>query len=486
MSSVLESPLSAPRAPSSGRLRERVQRLFEPSLQGRTAASVLVAFVVVFGVLLVYAYSEARQTLDNPASGLRLYTEALVRSLDAVPEPERAREALAVTIDWTGVRRQQVGRLPGVILYELHSADGRQVYRSPGLGDTVLQDGAPGMREVHVRGVSHRVYLARSEKWTLWVVEPWRTAGQILYYNVHFLPPYLLVALPFVLLPVWMSVRNGLKPLQQLASHIAQRDPANLQPLALPVNHRELKPLSHALDALLAKLREQIQRERRFVQEAAHELRTPLAVVTAQAHVLARSQDEQERGAAHGHLNHAIDRASHLARQLLVLASLEDAQQRPARHIDVAQAVRQLLAQAAPAALERGTELSLEAPDELHGVLDEAAFESIVFNLVDNALRYGRPSSGDGSVVVSLRDDGEHFVLLVQDDGPGIPAAERERVFERFHRGAGHDQPGSGLGLAIVRQAAARMQGRVYIVEGIGGAGVGFRVELPVPGFMPG
>ena len=259
--------------------------------------------------------------------------------------------------------------------------------------------------------------------------------------------------------------------------------PAGLHFACPRVRHRELKPLTQALDTLFRKLREKIDRERGFVQDAAHELRTPLAVITAQAHVLARSQDSGERGAAHENLNHAISRASHLARQLLVLASLDDAQQRSVRRIDVAQAVRQLLAQAAPAAMERGIDLSLEAPDTLWCAIDEPALESIVFNLVDNAVRYGKPA---GAVAVRLDGDEEGLELQVRDDGPGIAPGELELVFERFYRGVGHDMPGSGLGLSIVRQAAARMKGHVMVTKGVKGAGVGFRVSIPVPGFMPG
>jgi two-component system, OmpR family, sensor histidine kinase QseC len=458
-------------------------RLFEPSLLWRTTGSVLVAFVMVFTVLLAYFYVQARQTVDNGESGLRRFAEAVLLSLDSLDDPARARDALGVTAGWVNIRRQQIGRLPGVVLYELRGADGEAVYVSPALQGLELPGETPGMREVQVGGEPHRAYLARSPKWTLRVVEPWRTTSDILRYNASYILRYLLMSLPFVLLPVWLSARNGLRPLQQFADHIAQRNAADLRPVGLQVRHRELKPLTQALDTLFCKLREKIDRERGFVQDAAHELRTPLAVITAQAHVLARSEDSGERNAAHENLNHAISRASHLARQLLVLASLDDAQQRAVRRIDVAQAVRQLLAQAAPAAMERGIDLSLEAPDKLWCAIDEPALESIVFNLVDNAVRYGKPA---GAVTVRLDGDEERLELQVRDDGPGIAPGELELVFERFYRGVGHDMPGSGLGLSIVRQAAARLKGHVTVTQGVKGAGVGFTVSIPVPGFMPG
>jgi signal transduction histidine kinase len=245
------------------------------------------------------------------------------------------------------------------------------------------------------------------------------------------------------------------------------------------VRHRELQPLSDALEDLLAQLRQKLDRERQFVQDAAHEIRTPLAVVGTQAHVLAHAPEAAERERALALLNQAIARASHLAQQLLVLATLDGEARTAPRKVDVAQAVRELLAQVAPLALGRGIELSLDAPEQLWAELDEAAFASIVANLVDNAIRYGRDG---GSIAASLREAHGMLELQVRDDGPGIAPAEREHVFERFYRVPGSERPGSGLGLAIVQQAAARMGGGVELTEGLAGRGVGFRVRLPVRG----
>jgi two-component system sensor histidine kinase QseC len=455
----------------------------QPSLQQRTVLSVLAAFVLVFVVQLAYVYSKARQVLDSQESGLKRYGDALLVSLDQQLDESHARSLLAGTEQWVNIRRKQVGMLPGEIQHELRRADGQGVVYAPPALRHVAPAGVAGMIGASVDEQLHRVYEVHSPRWRLRVAEPWRNASQILSYNAWNLLPYLLLALPFVLVPVWLSARNGLKPLQQLADRIATRDPDDLRPIGVAVKHRELKPLAESLDALFERLRDKIARERGFVQDAAHELRTPLAVVTAQAHVMARSADAGEREQARACLDQAIARASHLARQLLVMATLEGGPAPALRRIDVAQAVRQLLAQAAPTAMAKGMDLSLDAPDTLVSLVDEAALESIVFNLVDNAVRYGHAG---GNVVVTLRDDHERLTLQVQDDGPGIQPAVHERVFDRFWRGAGHDAPGSGLGLAIVRQAAARMRGKATLTRGLGAGGVGFVVSLPVTDFVPG
>ncbi len=134
-----------------------------------------------------------------------------------------------------------------------------------------------------------------------------------------------------------------------------------------------------------------------------------------------------------------------------------------------------MLAQAAPRAMARRIELSLEAPDSLMRTVEVPALESVVQNLLDNALRYVQEG---GTLVVTLRRETEGLILSVQDDGPGIAQDERSRVFERFYRGIGHEVTGSGLGLAIVQQAVARLGGSVHIGPGVAGRGVGFTVHL--------
>jgi len=271
-------------------------------------------------------------------------------------------------------------------------------------------------------------------------------------------------------------VRASLRPLQQLARRIEERPSDDLSAVGVPARYRELKPLVQALDTLLLRLRGTLQRERAFVQDAAHEIRTPLAVINAQAHVLAQATDASQRAQAEAELNLAIARTSHLAQQLLELAALDRAGTPQVSPIDLAHWMRTLLGHAAQAALREGRELSLEAPDTLHGRIDLPAMESVVRNLVDNALRHGVPGT---SIAVNLRTEEGRLLVEVRDDGPGIPEAQRAHAFERFHRGGDARASGAGLGLSIVREATLRLGGSVEIVEGLRGRGVGFRVSLP-------
>lgn len=453
----------------------------EPTLQRRSVASVLLAFAAVWLVLLAYIYWQAR-SITAAESGLRLFGDALVESIAPLDERE-AVAAMAVTTRWVNVRRAQIGRFPGVIQFELAHADGGRVWASDGLREVALASPATQLEETHLLGRGHRVYEGRGGPWVLRVVEPVRSDGELLAYNSKFILPYLLVAFPVVLLPVWLSVRNGLRPLAELARVIAARRPGDLEPVAFAARHRELKPLVNSLNQLLTDARQTVARERAFVQNAAHEIRTPLAVVAAQAHVVAHEQDPAAAAEARGQLQQAIGRTSHMAQQLLSLATLEEDRRACAAAVDVAARLRQALAQLVPAAIDKGVELALEAPDRLHCPVDEAALDSIVHNLLDNALRYG---SGGGRIVVTLRDDFDRVTLIVQDNGTGIAEPDRQLVFDRFYRGAGHDAPGTGLGLAIVRQAAARLGGSVGLMQGLAGRGAGFRVTFPNAAFRPG
>jgi signal transduction histidine kinase len=243
------------------------------------------------------------------------------------------------------------------------------------------------------------------------------------------------------------------------------------------MTYAELMPLTTALDRLFSQLRARISREHSFVQDAAHELRTPIAVIAAQAHVMRKAVDSEDRLEAAQYLDAAIARVSHLIDQLLDLARFDTASSTAATKQDVAQLLRQELVNVAVTAMARDIELSLEAPDQLTCVLDAQAWQSIVQNLLSNAVRYGRDG---GQVVVELVAQNSILTLSVTDDGPGISPAEQSLVFERFYRVAGTDITGSGLGLAIVAQAVTRLGGKVRLEQGLQGRGCNFIVEIPV------
>ncbi|MEO8022010.1 HAMP domain-containing sensor histidine kinase [Polaromonas sp.] len=454
--------------------------LVEPTLARRSVLMVMLAFVLVWAVLLGYIYIQAKQTIANN-SGFQKFGNALTLALTDVDDRAQATSVVAATAVWVNIRRREIGVLPGRMLFELLDRNGQRIYASAALETQTLDRRQAQLAEQVLHGEIYRVYQGDTPRWKLRIAEPKRSDADLLAYNGRFILPYLLLALPFVLLPVSLSVRHGLRPLKELAARISRRNANDLDPVDFKARHRELKPLVHALDAMLIQLRQKVERERAFVHDAAHEIRTPMAVIAAQAHALSGATNSQDREHAQAHLEQAIARASHLTQQLLELASLDDAQRAAPRQVDAAQLVRQIIAQAAPQAMKRSIDLALDAPDSLTARIDVPAFQSIVENLLNNALRYVQ---GGAQVAVTLKDcdDGDvsSLMLSVEDDGPGIAAADRQLVFERFYRAVNPETPGSGLGLAIVKQAVTRMGGSVLVSTGLKDQGAGFHVSLPL------
>ncbi|HWT18940.1 MAG TPA: histidine kinase dimerization/phospho-acceptor domain-containing protein, partial [Variovorax sp.] len=291
------------------------RHMAEPSLVRRGTWSTLLVFLLIWCALLSYLYVENRKYLAE-APGFQQFGDALLVALDETPDPLQASVVMAATERWTAIRRTQDQRLNGVVLYELRDTNGTRVFASDGWPREAARPSDSGWSDRYWR------YDRTSSHWRLQILNPRRTGSAFLRYNARFILPYLLVAFPFVLLAVWLTVRASLRPLQQLARRIEERPSDDLRAVGVPARYRELRPLVQALDTLLLRLRGTVERERAFVQDAAHEIRTPLAVINAQAHVLAQATDAAQRAQAEAELNLAIARTSHLAQQLLDLAAL--------------------------------------------------------------------------------------------------------------------------------------------------------------------
>lgn len=242
------------------------------------------------------------------------------------------------------------------------------------------------------------------------------------------------------------------------------------------MRYEELQPVVRAINNLLERLRHKIRKEQSFVHDAAHELQTPLAVIANQTHVLAAATTLDERVEAHQNAEHAIERAGHLVRQMVALSRLDSDLQDEWKTFNVAASVRELLAPLVLSTLAKSIELTLESPDSVLMYGDPSALHSIIGNLVDNALRY---IGQGGRIQIEIESENGVVTLRVLDDGPGIRAEDCECVFDRYYRVAGTGVTGSGLGLSIVKQAVARMQGKIFLGEGLDGKGCAFVVELP-------
>jgi len=286
--------------------------------------------------------------------------------------------------------------------------------------------------------------------------------------------------IPFLGVLIWYAVGRGLRPLATMSRAVAKRQPDAMAPLAETGLPEELRPLAGSLNALLARLDDALNAQRRFTADAAHELRTPLAALKLQVELVERAPDDGARGAALAELEEGVDRASHLVEQLLAMARLEpEALARNFGDCDLVAIAKDVIVARATLAADRKIDLGLARSATVRARGDAASLSMLLANLLDNALRY---TPEGGRIDVAIDDDAGHAIFSVADTGPGIPASERERVFDRFHRGAhaGADQNGSGLGLSIVKRIADAHGATVALDSGAEGRGLVARVCFPL------
>ncbi|MDQ7745593.1 sensor histidine kinase [Hydrogenophaga pseudoflava] len=445
-----------------------------PSLLRRTVLALLAALLLVWVVLSLKDFWTFKQDVRDRESFGKI-ARATLNALQGLDEPQARVALLAADRQYNELRRNAENAAPGALLFQLRSAQGRVVYESEGgMPPDAAGDSRSG--ETEHRGIRYWVMEQEDARWRLVVWVPVMSDATAMALIGRDILGYLLLALPFVVLPMALAVWLGLRPLRSLTRQIARRPPDDLTPLQEPTGYVELAPLVEAANVLLERSRHQRELEQSFVQDAAHELKTPLAVVAAQAHVLAHARDEAQRQVAQQALEQGVQRASHQVNQLLMLAALEHATLKPPQAVDLVEMARETLIELEPLASGRGSTLALQSPDQMVESVDTEALRLALVNLVRNAIQHGADA---GSVEVSLKRQGGRVNLEVADDGPGIPAHERLLVFDRFYRSGSSGSKGSGLGLAIVQRAAQRLNAQVSIADRPGGQGTVFMVTWP-------
>lgn len=290
------------------------------------------------------------------------------------------------------------------------------------------------------------------------------------------LPQVLLILIAGVV--VWIGVVRGLSPLERLRGALAERSHRDRGPVGATGVPAEVMPLVQSLNDLLGRLDEALTLQSRFVADAAHQLKTPIAAVKTELEVALREDDQERarqslRGAQAG-----LERLSRLASQLLSLARNEPEAAGAVQLVplDLGTLALEVAKDWVPSALERGIDLGFEGsgqPAPIRG--DASRLRELLDNLLDNAVRYTREG---GRITVRVAAG---RVLEVNDDGPSIPESERARVFERFHRLLGSSKDGSGLGLAIAQEIALIHGAEITLREDIDGVGNTFSVAFPPP-----
>jgi signal transduction histidine kinase len=351
---------------------------------------------------------------------------------------------------------------------------GARVYLSrPGL--PIINQTTLGYADIRVGGKPWRTYGLQTLEGVIQIAQPVRVRESLARAAALRVVAPLLLLLPVLVAAVIGIVGRGLRPLRRLTGEVQRRDAHSLEPVAEVALPQEIAPLVQALNRLLLRLDVAFQAQRAFVADAAHELRSPLTAVRLELQLLERAPDEEARMKARTNLGAAVERAIHLLEQLLTLARNEPHDERGEwSQVALEQAAAAGVADTHALADSRHIDLGLESqPVVVSG--DREALRTLVRNLVDNAVRY-TPCGGRVQVRTAPAPQGP--MLEVIDNGPGIPAQDRARVFDRFYRRRGSEESGSGLGLAIVKAITDRHSARVSLEEAPGG---GLRVTVIFP-----
>lgn len=341
---------------------------------------------------------------------------------------------------------------------------GTRVYLSrPGLplfNQTVL-----GYADLTLRGEAWRAFGMQTSNGVIQIAQPARVREELARNAALRVVVPLLLLLPVMILCVTWVVQRGLSPLRFLTAEVQRRDERSLAPLRSNDLPLELTPLVAELNRLLSRLQAAFAAQRDFVADAAHELRSPLTSLRLQLQLLERASDAGASEEARRLLGSGVERAIHMVEQLLTLARSDAALTgQQAAQVNLSETARLAIADCHALAVTRGIELSLDSPVEVFLTGDAEGLRILVRNLVDNAVRY-TPTGGR----VQVRIAQAPASIEVQDNGPGIPAAERSRAFDRFYRLDSSQASGTGLGLAIVRTIAARHHAEVALEEAPGG-----------------
>ena len=281
----------------------------------------------------------------------------------------------------------------------------------------------------------------------------------------------LFVILPLAVLLVWLALARGIQPLNQLEDRIRKRKPNDMSPLDESMVPTEVLPLVSSINDLLNRLQSSIATQKRFLADAAHQLKTPLAGLRMQADLAQRTDaNADDLKQSLKQIGRASMRATHTVNQLLALARAESSGAPVAMQTcDLAALTMDVVKDSLPRAMERHIDLGCEGPDDTRALIqgNPTLLKEMVRNLIDNAINY-TPSTQAKPGVVTARVSGvasTGWLLEVEDSGPGIPLAERERVFEPFYRALGTEADGSGLGLAIVLEIAEKHQAKISLTD---------------------
>jgi two-component system sensor histidine kinase QseC len=285
-----------------------------------------------------------------------------------------------------------------------------------------------------------------------------------------------IILVPALSLILYLSIDKGLKPLQRLASQINRRSGDNLELITSDYKYREIVTIKNALNQLLHRLKETLAREKRITSDAAHELRTPLAAIRLHTELAKNAKNKEQQNESLDQVIHGVDRTTHLVEQLLTLARLEpELLAKDFAEVNLTALIIEECALLSPLAINKDIDISFNETQFEYINGHESSLRLLIRNLLTNAIAYTPPG---GKINISLAKHKQQIILIVEDSGPGISEADRERVMERFYRAENHQTPGCGIGLSIVDRVVQMHQGSLVLSQADSGQGLKVIIQL--------
>lgn len=448
------------------------------SLQGRLLALVLGLVVLVWTATAVLTWFDVNHELDELLDSHLAQAAAIlvVQQMHEVDDNHKA-------VDAPTLHRYA----PKVAFQVFH--EGRLALRSANApAQPMTRDNRRfkrGFDTVQIGGMSWRVFATTGNERDVqvYVGEHLKSRYDILWAILRSTLWPMAAALPLLTLAIWWAVHRGVTPLRRLSALLATRQPQDLQPVTIDSEPTEMRPMVRALNGLFERIAALMVSERRFTADAAHELRTPIAAIRAQAQVaLAQCGDTKASHALHATME-GCDRATRLVEQLLTLSRLESGAAPALQTVDLSAVVRQVVAEAAPQAIQGGQTIAVDAPDACVVQGDATLLAVLVRNLVDNAIRY---SPADATVNVALSQTDMGVQVKVEDSGTGMTEQEMQKLGTRFFRGEGNDKSGSGLGWSIIKRIADVHGAEVRVNQSDALGGLEVVVNWPTLGLASG
>jgi len=442
------------------------------SIRNRLLWSLLAAIGGLWLVAIGISYVDVHRELDQ------LFDAQLAQSAKLLSS-----QAGHELLELEAIEQEDVAQYAQRFAVQLWSADGALLLRMGPAPPSRLSPIESGFSDAIVDGIDWRVYSDRDLEHGILVQmgEPHtgrqRLAAQM---AIDALLP-LLVALPLMGALIWWIVSRGLAPIRRIGEQVARREPQNLEPLGVETPPAEVQPLIERLNDLFRRIRHSVENEKRFTADAAHELRNPVAAIRAQAEASLGEQDLVTMRSGLSRIVLSATRLSRLVDQLLLLARLDAKGTNLALpETDLVRVARQTLAEMAPGAIERGASVHLDAPERAFIRGDAALLESLLGNLIDNAMAHG--GAGVHITTRIVPRDGA-LELSVIDDGAGVPLELHVRLGQRFFRGEPAAVSGSGLGLSIVSRIAELHGAAIRFGPGPADRGLSVQILFPQPFF---